>query len=76
MHVNFIVPPQYQLAQPTAYIPLGIGFLGACLEEELHKVTVTNLNVDKKIPDADIHGIQCVSATYNEVKHISRQLDV
>ena len=74
MKVDLVVPPQIQLEQPLAYVPLGLGYLGACLEQGGYEVVVTNLNKDKYIKDADIHGIQCVSATYNEVKSLSRDL--
>jgi len=81
LDVVLINPPQLQLAQPRAYIPLGLAYLGAVLVDANITVEVVNL-ADKPIedvtintfPDATLYGISCNSATYPAVIEISRIL--
>lgn len=71
--VCLITPPQTQLLQPRAYIPLGLAYLGAALEEAGIEVEVLNLADVENIegvnyPDADWYGVTCISATQDAVK--------
>lgn len=77
--VLFINPPQTQLAQPKAYIPLGISYLAAVLERNNFSVEILNLAdtpLDKAVipQNFDVYGITCVSATYESVVALSRKL--
>ncbi len=78
MKVMLINPPQRELHNPTAYVPLGLCYLGAVLEEAGVDVEAVNLantpieNID--IPHADYYGITCVSATYQRVIELSKKL--
>lgn len=74
MNVNLIIPPQKQLEQPRAYVPLGLGYLAAVLERENHSVSITDLNEVSTIPDADVYGITSVSASYPDAKRIALNL--
>ena len=75
MKVVFVYPPQPQLLQPMAYVPLGIGYMGAVLEEAGVEVEAVNLAAyesieDAEYPDADYYGVSCVSATH----HVAEQI--
>lgn len=75
MSVCLIQSPQTQLHQPRAYIPLGLAYIGAVLEEAGVDVQILNLadKVDPKpsdVPPADWYGISCVTATYDAVKKL------
>lgn len=81
MRVCLINPPQMQLRQPRAYIPLGLAYIGAVLGEAGIEVKVVNLadtvvdtTVVEKLPEADFYGLTCVTATYRETVKLSRML--
>lgn len=74
MRVCLVNPPQMELHQPRAYIPLGLAYIGAVLEEAGVEAEVLNL-ADGKLEEAefvnaDWHGITCTSATYPAVKRL------
>ena len=80
MKTVLIQPPQCQLKDPTAYIPLGIAYIAATLEAAEVDVQILNLsdNPDLQpsdIPPADWYGISCVTATKNTVKKLIPILD-
>lgn len=75
MTVIMIQPPQCQLKDPTAYIPLGVAYMAAVLEKAHADVQILNLadNPNPKpsdIPSADWYGVSCMSATKNAVKKL------
>lgn len=75
-NATLISPPQTELKQPTAYIPLNLAYLAAVLEENRIDVNILNLanvkNVeDIEFPDVEYVGITCSSATYNAVKQLT-----
>lgn len=77
--VLLINPPQTHLAQPKAYIPLGIAYLASVLEGNGFYVEILNLAdtpLDRvSIPQKyDVYGLTCVSATYESVVKISHML--
>jgi anaerobic magnesium-protoporphyrin IX monomethyl ester cyclase len=72
MKVALINPPQDQLAQPDAYIPLGLAYIGAVLEKDGHNVVTSN---GITIPEADVYGITCVSATYQSALAVRKKID-
>ena len=85
MKACLINPPQTQLRQPKAYIPLGLAYIGAVLEEDGVKVKVLNLADYQEsrikelcerltFPEVDWTGISCVSATYHAVKDLVTHL--
>jgi len=68
-HINLVIPHQGQLRQPRAYIPLGLAYIGAVLEQSGHEVSITDLNDGNVKGEADIYGITATTATYeNAVK--------
>lgn len=77
--VCLINPPQTQLYQPLAYVPLGLAYIASMLEENGLSVVVNNLaNADTNDPpidDADIYGITCATSTYQAVTKISKSLN-
>lgn len=76
MEVILINPPQLELKEPRAYIPLGLAYLGAKLLEEGIEVRVLNL-ADKRqydIPEADIYGITFPSACISAVTEIVNKI--
>jgi len=80
LNVVLIQPPQTQLLQPRAYIPLGLAYIAAVLEEVQVDVQILNLanNPNPKqsdIPPADWYGVSCMSATKNTVKKLIPMLD-
>jgi len=75
MRVVLVNPPQTELRQPRAYIPLGLGYLGATLEEAGVDVEVLNLAGERDLsrvnyPKADWFGVTCTTATYTTVKKL------
>lgn len=72
--VSLIVPPLTGLAQPRAYIPLGLAYIGAVLIKSGHNVAVTDFNNGETPPQADIYGLTVVSASMTDAFKISRQL--
>ncbi len=75
MKFCFIIPPQPELARPTSYISLGVGYLAAVLEQHKHDVCVHDMNKDGDVlPPADIYGITCVSATFRAVRKLAWDL--
>lgn len=73
--IVLINPPQLDLRQPRAYIPLGLAYIGGVLEANDIGVKVLNLadetnlsNVD--YPDADWYGLSCTSATLETVQSL------
>jgi anaerobic magnesium-protoporphyrin IX monomethyl ester cyclase len=66
------------LYQPLAYIPLGLAYIAAVLEENGFSVVVDNLADSKedqfKISDAHLYGITCTTSTYHPVTEISQLL--
>ena len=75
MKTVLIQPPQTQLFQPRAYIPLGLAYLGAVLEAAEVDVQILNLadNPDPQPSDispADWYGVSCVTATKDAVKKL------
>jgi radical SAM superfamily enzyme YgiQ (UPF0313 family) len=74
LNVSLVIPRQSELADPTAYPHLGLGYIAAVLEQRGHNVTVTDLNYDTPIPHADTYGVTCLSSTYDEVKDICKYL--
>lgn len=74
--VCLINPPQTQLYQPLAYIPLGLAYIAAVLEDNGFSVVVDNLANSSIgcVSDADIYGITCATSTYDEVVKISKAL--
>lgn len=75
-----INPPQTELREPKAYLPLGLAYLAATLLDSGVETKVLNLsdtnsleNVD--IPDAEWYGITCVSATYEPVIELCKIID-
>ena len=80
MNVILIQPPQTQLFQPKAYLPLGLAYMASVLEDAKIDVQVLNLadNVDPKpseITSADWYGLSCVTANYEAVKKLIPHLD-
>lgn len=75
MKVCLINPPQPELRQPLAYVPLGLSYLSSELKKNNHNVTFFNMAnkniVTTPFPESDIYLITCVSSTYREVKRIS-----
>ena len=75
MSVILINPPQTQLLDPRAYLPLGIAYVGAVLEESGVDVRVLNL-ADKAnpsssdIPSSEWYGLTCVTSTKDVVKDL------
>lgn len=79
MRVLLINPPQTQLKDPRAYIPLGLAYLASVLEESGVEVEVLNLANEKNVektafPEADWYGITCTTATYRTVKTLVQLL--
>lgn len=78
MSVILINPPQTQLFKPRAYLPLGIAYVGAVLEEDGIDVSVLNL-ADKEnpsdIPSAEWYGLTCVTSTKDSVKNLIHLLN-
>jgi radical SAM superfamily enzyme YgiQ (UPF0313 family) len=79
--VCLINPPQTELRQPSAYIPLGLAYIAAVLEQSNIEVKILQLadTPMEKVnphffPSADWFGITCVSATYSSTVAISRML--
>ena len=73
--ITLINPPQTQLLQPKAYIPLGLASIAAVLEESGISVNIMNLSDCDDLESVDYgnskwYGISCVSATYNEAKQL------
>ena len=71
--IVLINPPQLDLRQPRAYIPLGLAYIGGALEAANVDVKVLNLADEKNLsdvdyPDADWYGLSCTSATLETVK--------
>ena len=71
--IVLINPPQTDLHQPRAYIPLGLAYIGGALEAANVDVKVLNLAdetnlADVDYPDADWYGLSCTSATLETVK--------
>lgn len=80
--VVLINPPQTELHQPTAYIPLGLGYIAAVLEQSGVQVEILNLadipieKVKRRmIPQADLYGITCPSALLENVIKIVHLLN-
>lgn len=81
MKVILINPPQTQLHRPRAYVPLGLAYVGAVLEQSGIEVEIENMadvpieefSIDM-MPDSDIYGITCVTATYPAVVKLSDML--
>ena len=79
MEVLLVNPPQPELRQPRAYIPLGLAYIGAVLERSNIPVKIWNVadrrvGEIRKIPHADIYGITCVTAAYRSVVQLSRKI--
>lgn len=75
MNFCFIIPPQPALHKPSAYVSLGVGYLAATLEKWKHTVQVHDMNIDSAdIPEADMYGVTCVSATFPTVREIVKTL--
>lgn len=79
--VVLINPPQTELHQPTAYIPLGLGYIAAVLEQSGMQVEILNLantpigKVERQtFPEADFYGITCPSALLENVAKLARLL--
>lgn len=81
MKVLLINPPQRELLQPRAYIPLGLAYIGAILEKNNIEVQALQLadtpikKIDKStFPHADWYGITCATSTLPATIKISRLL--
>jgi len=78
--VCLINPPQTELREPKAYIPLGLAQLASALLEAGVETRVLNLAdvkdlEDVNIPPSDWYGVTCVSATYRKVVEVCKMLD-
>lgn len=78
--VCLINPPQTELREPTAYLPLGIAYLAATLLNSGVETRILNLAdketlEDVNIPESEWYGITCVSATYNSTVELCKTLD-
>ena len=80
MRVCLINPPQTELREPTAYLPLGIAYLAATLLNSNIDTKILNLADEENlenvtIPKSDWYGVTCVSATYNSTVELCKVLD-
>lgn len=79
MKVCLINPPQSELFQPRAYIPLGLAYIGAMLQKSEINVNLLNLADAKQpfyiqFPKADYYLITCTTATLHSVKELVPRL--
>jgi len=80
MNIVLINPPQTQLLQPRAYLPLGLAYIASVLEKAKVDTQILNLADNPNpqpsdIPPADWYGISCVTATKDAVKKLIPILD-
>jgi radical SAM superfamily enzyme YgiQ (UPF0313 family) len=79
--------PRTKSWSPNVYLPLGLAYVGAVLEQDGHKVEIIDLNVQKcdvnKIKNADMVGITGMITEYNEamkladfIKHTNKKAKV
>lgn len=78
--ICLINPPQIELRDPKAYLPLGLAYLAATLldsgiETEILNLSDVNSLEKVDIPDADWYGVTCVSATYKPVIELCKLID-
>lgn len=70
--------PNIPLSEPSMYVPLGVLYLGAVLEEAGHEVKIADLrtkHIDLSlIPKADFYGFSCTTGEIDDAKHISQCL--
>ena len=80
MRVCLINPPQTELREPKAYLPLGLAYLAATLLNSNIDTKILNLADEENlenvtIPKSDWYGVTCVSATYNSTVELCKVLD-
>lgn len=69
MSICLINPPQLQLREPTAYIPLGLAYVAA-KHPDCSIVNWAAGIVEEDLPACNTYGITCQSATYNATKEV------
>lgn len=69
MSICLINPPQLQLREPTAYIPLGLAYIAA-KHPDCAVVNWAGGIVEDELPVTDVYGITCQSATFNSTKEV------
>ena len=80
MRVCLINPPQTELREPKAYLPLGLAYLAATLLNSNIDTKILNLADEENlenvtIPKSDWYGVTCVSATYDSTVELCKVLD-
>jgi len=68
--ICLINPPQTQLREPAAYVPLGLAYLAAHTEAHVYNLA----QGFRDIPQYDVYGITCHGATLPEVARITEYL--
>jgi len=76
--VNFVMCPNPVLTEPTMYVPLGVLYLGAVLQEAGHEVKIVDLrtkHIDLSlIPKADFYCFSCTTGEIDDAAYISQCL--
>lgn len=80
MRVCLINPPQTELREPKAYLPLGLAYLAATLLNSNIDTKILNLADEENlknvtIPKSEWYGVTCVSATYDSTVELCKVLD-
>lgn len=74
-----LINPRLSTWSPNVYVPLGLGYVAAALEEADHDVQILDFNVRKvkhaeleeKIRDAEIVGITGIITEYHEIVQLA-----
>lgn len=69
MGICLINPPQTQLKNPTAYIPLGLAYIAA-KHPDCTVVNWASGIVESELPDTSTFGITCQTATYQSTREV------